>query len=303
MTAGVLLSRVPPTGASARELAIVHRPRYDDWTWPKGGVEPGEHPAVTAAREAREETGFAVTLGHRLGKTRYARAVGSTEVHWWSATPRPEIAPGALDAHEVDQMRWVSVEEATAMLTYPADQIPLAAWKKQGPAQPTVIVARHARAGDRKLWSGPDATRPLDEPGRSRALRLATILSVFAPSQLISATPVRCRETLEPLATTLGKTVVIDQRWDDATWRRAARPAARAIAEVANSPVNTVVCSQGDTIPGVLAELAHDRATKSARASVRRSSNSDNVPRSKKGSFWVLSFNEGELVAADYVAD
>ena len=303
VTAGVLLSR---TTAGGTELAVVHRPRYDDWTWPKGGVEAGEHLVLTAAREAAEETGQAVVLGHRLGRTSYVRAGGSTEVHWWAATlADPTAAAGLPDPHEVDEVRWVSAAEAGELLTYPADRKPLSALTKQGPVTTTVLLVRHADAGDRKLWSGADAKRPLDKRGQARAARLARILPAYAPTRVVAGTPLRCRETVEPLADALGARLGTDRRWDDRSWERSSRLALSALAELTERPGVTAVCSQGETIPGLLADLAQ-RAGKPVRAAIRRASQgsgSSRTPRSKKGSYWVLSFAADDLVAADYVAD
>ena len=103
------------------EVLLVHRPRYDDWSLPKGKLEPGEQPADAALREVEEETGARCVLGRALGPTRYADRKGRDKVvHWWTmdvGSTRPFV-PNA----EIDQVRWVAAESAADLLTYDADR-------------------------------------------------------------------------------------------------------------------------------------------------------------------------------------
>ena len=103
----------------AFEVLVVHRPRYDDWTFPKGKVEPGESDEDCALREVHEETGLVCRLGEELPATSYRDAAGRPKrVRYW----RMEAIGGDLEfRHEIDDARWLSVEQAAATLTYERD--------------------------------------------------------------------------------------------------------------------------------------------------------------------------------------
>jgi 8-oxo-dGTP pyrophosphatase MutT (NUDIX family) len=101
------------------EVLLVHRPRYDDWSFPKGKAEPGESDENCAVREVAEETGLRCSLGRELPSTEYIDPKGRPKrVRYWEM----EVVGGELAfEHEVDGGRWVSPEAATALLSYPRD--------------------------------------------------------------------------------------------------------------------------------------------------------------------------------------
>ena len=106
------------TGAEAAVL-LVHRPAYDDWTFPKGKVDPGESDEDCAVREVEEETGLRCVLGRELQSTTYDDARGRPKVvRYWVM----EVAGGELRfEHEVDEARWLPVDEAASLLAYERD--------------------------------------------------------------------------------------------------------------------------------------------------------------------------------------
>jgi len=108
------------------EVLLVHRPRYDDWSLPKGKADPGERDEDTALREVEEETGIRCTLGPTAGRTRYRDSKGRDKVvHYWLMEPESEaaVADGAFVANdEVDEVRWCSVAEAVKTLSYTYDR-------------------------------------------------------------------------------------------------------------------------------------------------------------------------------------
>lgn len=103
----------------APELALVHRPRYDDWSLPKGKLDPGEDWLQAALREVWEEIGLRCTAGVELPPVFYRDHKGrSKAVRYWMMEPRD----GSFEENdEVDEMRWTDVETAAALLTYPHD--------------------------------------------------------------------------------------------------------------------------------------------------------------------------------------
>ena len=100
-------------------MLVVHRPRYDDWSFPKGKAEPGESDEECALREVEEETGLRCSLGRELPSTSYTDPKGRPKtVRYWVM----EVVGGALVfRHEVDSGRWVPVDEAETLLSYPRD--------------------------------------------------------------------------------------------------------------------------------------------------------------------------------------
>jgi 8-oxo-dGTP diphosphatase len=99
-------------------VLLVHRARYDDWTFPKGKLEDGESWEDAAVRELEEETGLRVTLGDYLGETHYHVEAGPKEVRWWRMTGEGEAGP----SHEVDAVRWATPAEAYELLSYDRDR-------------------------------------------------------------------------------------------------------------------------------------------------------------------------------------
>ena len=101
------------------EVLVVHRPTYDDWTFPKGKAEPGESDEACAVREVEEETGLRCSLGRELPSTEYVDARGRQKrVRYWLM----RVESGAVVfLHEVDDARWLGVDEAASTLTYARD--------------------------------------------------------------------------------------------------------------------------------------------------------------------------------------
>jgi 8-oxo-dGTP diphosphatase len=112
------------------EVLVVHRPAYDDWSFPKGKLEPGETDEQAALREVREETGLLCELGRELPASTYLDAHGRTKVvRYWLMTP---VEGDVQGAHEVDEARYVPVVEAARLLTYARDRALLALVAEDG---------------------------------------------------------------------------------------------------------------------------------------------------------------------------
>ncbi|SDO23559.1 8-oxo-dGTP diphosphatase [Nakamurella panacisegetis] len=315
--AGAVLWR--PSVKHGIRIALVHRPRYDDWSLPKGKADSGESAPVTAWREVWEETGFRSVLGRALTTVSYAVAGGPKTVQYFAA----RALGGSFTANkEVDRLEWLSPGAARALMSYDFDKAVLDTFGLERPDLRGVLLVRHARAGHRESFDGQDILRPLDAKGRRQAQALVAELLPFGPGPVHSAPAERCRATVAPLARTLGQAVAIEPLLAEESYRDDPAAARRRLVELAGSeavwpergaPVHparpaagasirgsfaggvpsakvsatVVACSQGGVIPGVVKSLA-------GRSDVP-------LPRigTPKGAFWFLSFEGRRLVQAD----
>lgn len=282
-----------PADGGGIETALVHRPRYDDWSLPKGKPDEGEHLLETAVREVAEETGLEVVVGRRSVRTEYEVPEGPKRVDYWLM----RVIGGDFQPNdEVDELRWLPVEEACALVSHAHDRAVLADLARTDvPREPTLLLVRHAKAGSKSDWEGPDELRPLDGKGRRQAARLAEVLPSFSPVELLTAERVRCRETLAPLAERTGLAVrPLPELGEEeyAADPQAALTVVERLLAPREQPGVAVVCSQGGAIPSVLAALGVRFAGVAGALH----------PPAAKGSTWVLAGRPGAL-SADYYRD
>ncbi len=127
--AGGVVVRKTPDGTP--EVLLVHRPRYDDWSIPKGKLEPGETHEAAAVREVEEETGVRTVLGAELPASSYVDRHGRDKVvRYWLMTPITQV--GWVPNDEIDDVVWVSAGDAEGLLTYDADRRLLASALREG---------------------------------------------------------------------------------------------------------------------------------------------------------------------------
>lgn len=284
--AGAVLWRPGINDNDDFEIAVIHRPRYDDWSLPKGKVDPGETAPVAAAREVYEETGQHAVLGRRLNAVSYPIEAGVKKVSYWSARAvGGEFVPG----DEVDRLLWLPVAEAAKRLDYSQDRKVLRHFNKKPMDTQTVLVVRHATAGRKSRFSGDDAKRPLDKRGRAQAEALVPQLLAFGASQVYAADRVRCHQTVEPLAEVLGLPIHNEPTLTEEAYAKSAKRARRRMLDIAQAQGTPVVCTQGKVIPDLIAWWCD-------RDGVR-----PDKSRNHKGSTWVLSLSGGRLVAADHI--
>jgi 8-oxo-(d)GTP phosphatase len=233
-------------------LAIVHRPRYDDWSLPKGKVKRGEHPLAAAVREVAEETGVRAVPQLPLPRIRYMLGDRPKLVDYW-AMATGEITTFQPNS-EVDGLGWLPVTEAIDRLTYRHDADLVRIWAALPPVTATVLLVRHADAGDR--WPASDHDRPLSSRGLTDAQSLCGLLALFSPGRLVSASVRRCQQTVEPLAATTAMPIEVDRVFDEA----AGDPDAAAVAlrRYADAGGTTVVCTQRAIMAPLLARLTGD---------------------------------------------
>jgi len=280
--AGGVAWRPGPTGV---EVCLVHRPRYDDWSLPKGKLDAGEHPLRAAVREVAEETDARAVPQVRLPTVRYHSEGRPKAVDYWSM--RAAATGGFQPDTEVDEVRWLGVDEAVRRVSYPHDAEVIAAFAALPPVTGTVLLVRHAHAGRRGTWTGPDNGRPLDEQGWAQARALADLVALIRPVRLLAASARRCVQTLDPAAARLDLPIEVigdlDEPKPGQQPDESALAAAACVTALAAAGEPVAVCGQGKVIPGMLERLtgrADDFTT-------------------PKGGGWLLAFTGDRLLAAD----
>ncbi|GAA5182117.1 NUDIX hydrolase [Rugosimonospora acidiphila] len=264
------------------EIVIVHRPRYDDWTLPKGKLEPDEHAIVAAVREVFEETGVEGVPQVRLPTIEYLTGEPGVDkrVDFWSM--RVRVDHGRGPDHEVSEVRWVPLARAQSVLTYAHDRGVVAAFTELPGVTAELVLVRHAHAGSRHAWHGPDELRPLDSLGVRQAAALTRLLAAFGPARVVSATPRRCRDTVDRLGRPIRVYPTLDEVSPDGV-----PGAVAALRALALEATPTVACSQGKVIPPALSALRPANTT------------AVEAYRTPKGTGWLLAFAGTAVVAAD----
>ncbi len=283
--AGGVLWR-PADGTDGIEICVVHRPYRADWSLPKGKLDGDEHPLAAAVREVREETGVHGEPQLRLPEVAYTLPDGAPKtVEFWLMRAAEGPADDPIDPTEVDTVQWLSPVAAAEKLSYPDDRALVEHVVTLPAITAVTALVRHAHAGKRSEFEGHDALRPIDEQGRDEARTLGLVVSLVAPRRLFAATPLRCKQTLEPLAERLRLPLVTDGAFaeptevDDVPAR--AKLAAARLTEFRDGP-RAAVCSQGKVIPSILALL--DGAE-------------DPEPyKTPKGTGWILTWSGDRLL-------
>ncbi|WP_239108526.1 NUDIX hydrolase [Microbispora siamensis] len=232
------------------EVALVHRPAYDDWSLPKGKLRHGEHVIAAALREVWEETGLRVVLGRALPPVHYMHDGRLKRVDYWLAQAPGHQDPIGGDGYEVDKVAWLPIEEARRRLTYAWDRSLLRAVGAAPLVTTPLILLRHALAGSRQEWKGDDDRRPLDERGRAQAEILATVLGAYRPAVLVSSHSRRCVQTLKPYAERHGLEVREETALSESGYDP--REAERIVRDLLAVPGPAVLCSHGKILPELL---------------------------------------------------
>ncbi len=271
--AGVVVLRDGPAGP---EVGVIHRGLRDDWSLPKGKVEPGEHPVVAAVRECDEEAGIVPVLGPPLARQEYV-ALGSPKVvDYWAA--RVGSDEGFAPDDEVDQIEWLTPDEATTRLTYPCDG-ELVREAVALPRTSPLILLRHTQALKRADFKGKDdAERPLSGKGRSQAKALVPLIAAYGIDQVHSSDSMRCRETVRRYAKSADTEVHLEPALSEESYVEHPKRAVRRMRELLLDPAPLVVCTHRPVLPALVETIAGLRITGSA----------DLDPRLPPGGFLVV---------------
>ena len=262
------------------QTVLVHRPRYDDWTFPKGKLLERESFEEAALREVLEETGLVCRIDAELPPLQYIDQDGRPKVvRYWrmEALDSGDLHP----TDEVDEARWFTLAEARMMLSYDRDREVLEALTAHD--APAYLV-RHAKAGDRNAWSGDDLSRPLSKSGDRQAKALVRVLSTNVIERILSSPATRCADTLRPLADQ--RRLPIESR-DDLLEGAPLADLLALLDELRSTP--SVLCGHGDLIPAVVEHLEAQGAIVASERGW------------KKASVWVLEREAGLIVRATYI--
>ena len=245
------------------EVAMVHRPRYDDWSWPKGKLDPGEDWPVAAVRETQEETGLEVRLGLPLPPTSYTAVDRSGEpatkqVRYWSA----EVVGGTGELeNEIDEVSWLDVAAAHDKLDYARDREQLRALVRADTSGalttwPLVII-RHGKARSRSSWPDEDQLRPLDSRGLAQAGALVPLLAAYGVLRLLSSPASRCAGTLRPYAAARGLPLRLKNGLSEEGFALDPGRAVHHLSRAVERGASTALCTHGPVLPSLLATLRH----------------------------------------------
>jgi 8-oxo-(d)GTP phosphatase len=271
------------------EVVIIHRPRYDDWSLPKGKLAHGESQLEGAIREVHEETGYRVQPGRSLGEVRYLKDSGGAArekvVHYWAMRA---IAGAFSPNREVDDMRWLPIDEAFEIVTRGTDREVLERFTQRPALTGSVLLVRHASAGSRSKWDGEDRLRPLDETGEEQAEELVRLLSRFEVEEIQSADNVRCAETVRPLSEAIGVPAKENALLSEQGFPGNEEHAIGLIRELGRPGGAAVACSQAGVIDEIVERLAEADGVEIGEPF-----------NLKKGGVCTLSFDDHRLVGAE----
>lgn len=239
------------------EVLLIHRPRYDDWSWPKGKMDAGETIPEAAVREVREEIGVEATLGRPLPTIRYPVSAGLKDVHYWAA--KIEGIRVVPDGKEVDAVLWCTPEKALEMLTNPSDREPLEALSTaygRGDLDTwPLIIVRHAKAKPRSAWTRAEGDRPLAATGLRQALAVQRLLMAWQPSRIVSSPWLRCVATVSPYVKATGTKLKLDDALTEAKHQRHPRKTAGAVEGLFDKRRSVALCTHRPALPTVLDQL------------------------------------------------
>jgi len=239
---------------SSREVMIVHRPAYDDWSLPKGKAHPHELLPATAVREVEEETGVRVRLGAELTPLRYPIGQTMKLVSWWVGVPLSSTkhSPNA----EVDRACWMSVDKAMKTLTY-SDEREVLAEAVGLPRTTPLVIIRHAKAMRREKWVKPDPLRPLSRKGKEQLAYVSQILGPFGVANLLSSSSIRCVQTLQTYAKSIHATVATAAclTEEGATEKKVRAYMTDLARVVGSSGIPTAVCGHRPVLPLMFSPL------------------------------------------------
>lgn len=251
--AGVVLLRQGPNGPL---VCVLHRPRQNDWSLPKGKLDPGESVVEAARRETIEETGCDVSLGIPLRTQRYRVMDNRMKtVEYWVGRERAG-GPGFVPNREVDELRWLPPEAAMATLTYPRDG-DLVQEALSAPLTSPLIVLRHTEAMRRSDFDGTtDSERPLSPLGQEQAQALVGVLDAFGVTKVYSSDYTRCLDTVRPFAVARHAVIAHEPLLGEDGFAASRQGAFKRTDSMIEDWEPAVICTHRPVLPALVVHIA-----------------------------------------------
>jgi len=271
------------------EIALIHRPRYDDWSLPKGKLDPNETMIGCAHREVMEETGYSAVFGPEIGHATYIVDGVTKLVKYWSAQAVGE-ATGKPNPQEVDQILWLSTSDARKKLALDDDRSIVDFFSEFGTGTTPLVLLRHAKAVKREDWDGDDGDRPLANVGQIQAKRLLSTYLPFAIEVIHSSDAMRCIETIEPMARSLNMHPIFSTDLSEYRFAKDKEAALDYAQDLMNRGQGAIICSHNPILPKLLKKLIGKKSFKELGLEL------------KPAEAWVLHHRDGEIIAVDWVS-
>ena len=285
--AGAVLWRF---GAKNRiEIALIHRPRYGDWSLPKGKLDANETMIGCAYREVMEETGYIAIFGPEIGDATYVVDGVTKLVKYWSAQAVGEPT-GKPNPTEVDQILWLSPAEARKKLTLDDDQSIVDFFLEFGTGTTALVLLRHAKAIKREDWDGDDGDRPLGNVGQIQAKRLLSKYLPYAIEEVHSSDAMRCIETIEPMTRALQMHPIFSTDLSEYRFAKDKEVALDYAQDLMIRNQSAIICSHNPILPKVLKKLIGKKNFKELDQKL------------EPAEAWVLHHRDGEIIAIDWVS-
>jgi 8-oxo-dGTP diphosphatase len=269
------------------EIALIHRPRYDDWSLPKGKIEEGESSLRCAFREVLEETGITPQFGRELGSVEYKEPAGLKRVKYWAAKA---LTDDFLANEEVDEIKWLEPVDALAFATHESDRTIIENFLAQEPRTDTLIIVRHTKALERGDWDDDDSKRTLDERGLTQSEQLIQHLEPFGIDEIYTSDYIRCVQTVTPLAQSRGLKITEIPNLNEANFEFDPERAISFANAVKQDEKNILICSHNPVIPTMLRGILNTKLK-----------NKDLI-KLEPGDAWIVHRVRGEIVALDFLS-
>ena len=231
-------------------VLLVHRPTYDDWSFPKGKLDRGEVAPAAAVREVEEETGLRVRLGVPLARQSYPNGPRTKVVDYWvGRVVGDHDVSGYLVNSEIDEVAWIDPDKARRQLTYTRDRRTLREALAAGRSTRALILLRHGQARSRKRWKQDDRERPLLVTGSAQARHVVPLLEAYAVTSVVTSSSIRCVDTVRPYVEHSGcrLTCTPDLTEEEAT----AASVLQIVQDVVRGREDGVLCTHRPVLPAV----------------------------------------------------